>query len=312
MKTPFLRTYISSLIFTVSLTLALIARAVDPPPDGGYPNGNTAEGPTIEVITTFDAPGVAATAPEKINDLNQICGIGTSSSGATRGFLRLRNGHFAPPIVAPNDNANSTQAWEINSAGLICGTYQSDDTVHGFFFSRDAGYTEFDVPGGTNTSINGLNDASDFCGTYFDGSAFTAFVTVSGTVTPISVPGATSSGAVGINNAGAVVGSYTDRGGVTHGFFRDGAGTITAPIDVVGATSTSLRDLNDQNIIVGRFFDATGFQRGFVLKLPATVIVFDYTGATRTALNGINNNNLMSGYYRDSSFVIHGVIARLR
>ena len=39
MKNPFLRTHINSLIVLASLALMHAALAVDPPPDGGYPNG---------------------------------------------------------------------------------------------------------------------------------------------------------------------------------------------------------------------------------------------------------------------------------
>ena len=44
MKNPFLRTHIGNLIVIACLALAPVALAVDPPPDGGYPNQNTAEG----------------------------------------------------------------------------------------------------------------------------------------------------------------------------------------------------------------------------------------------------------------------------
>jgi hypothetical protein len=44
MENPFLRTHISNLIVIASLALAPAALAVDPPPDGGYSNQNTAEG----------------------------------------------------------------------------------------------------------------------------------------------------------------------------------------------------------------------------------------------------------------------------
>jgi hypothetical protein len=44
MKNAFLRTQVSNLIVIASLSLAPVVLAVDPPPDGGYPNQNTAEG----------------------------------------------------------------------------------------------------------------------------------------------------------------------------------------------------------------------------------------------------------------------------
>ena len=44
MKNPFLRIHITHLIVISSLAVAPVALAVEPPPDGGYPDANTAEG----------------------------------------------------------------------------------------------------------------------------------------------------------------------------------------------------------------------------------------------------------------------------
>jgi hypothetical protein len=61
MKNPFLRTHISNLIVIASLALAPAALAVDPPPDGGYPDQNTAEGEDA-LFSLTSSPGNDNTA----------------------------------------------------------------------------------------------------------------------------------------------------------------------------------------------------------------------------------------------------------
>ncbi len=54
MKTLHPRTKLTSLFAATGLALAPIAFAVDPPPDGGYPNENTAEGENA--LFSFNTP----------------------------------------------------------------------------------------------------------------------------------------------------------------------------------------------------------------------------------------------------------------
>ena len=68
---------------------------------------------TIQILSTFDYPGTGnSTTPQGINNRGDIAGHFTDSLGANRGFLRLKNGNFSPPIVEPNDTGNLTApAW---------------------------------------------------------------------------------------------------------------------------------------------------------------------------------------------------------
>ena len=55
----------------------------------------SAASPKIRVITTFDYPGTGnITHPQKINDSGDVAGDFVDSSGATRGFMRFRDGTF--------------------------------------------------------------------------------------------------------------------------------------------------------------------------------------------------------------------------
>jgi len=263
----------------------------------------------VEIITTFDSfkPGTNIDAYH-INDLGEI--VGDLFRGFRKdGFLRLRNGQFKG-IVYPD--STYTEATGLNNLGVICGEYSDRDGYHGYFFSHDTGFTQFDVPGADYTAVGDINDAGDFCGFYGNPDTDTsmAFVSIAGNIITIDLPDSPSYAfAHGINNLGEVVGAYTVAG-VVHGFFRDAVGNVTAPIDVVGATTaTILSGINDRGDIVG----VTQLPaHGFVLKLPDTVITFDYTGAISTGLLGINNADLIAGFYYDSANVSHGLVARFR
>lgn len=291
-------------LFLPTLQLSLIVQA-------SHAETDTPVGGMIEIITTFDSPkpdtGIFS---YHINDSGEIVGNIDPFSLRSYGFLRLRNGQFKG-IIEPN--TTFTQATGLNNLGLICGEYYEDRVgYHGYFFSHDTGFTQFDVPGSGFTAVGDINDAGDFCGFYGLPGTLTsmAFESIAGNITTIDLPDSPSYAfADGINNGGQVVGAYTVAG-VVHGFFRDEFGNVTAPIDVAGATTTTTPlEINDRGFIVG--FTGSPLH-GFVLKLPNSVITFDYTGATGTALGGINNADLIAGSYYDSASVSHGFVAKLK
>jgi len=147
---------------------------------------------SIEVITTFDYPGTGnSTLPQKINERGDVVGSYIDSLGVNRGFVRFSDGSFSDPIVDPNDTAGFTEGRGINNSRTVVGDYAiSDGTLHGFFLSGGT-FTEYDVPGATNTLVLGINNPGDFTGTFDPGSGILqAFVSRGGTITSWSVPAA--------------------------------------------------------------------------------------------------------------------------
>src|SRR4026209_1012089 len=72
---------------------------------------------SIEVITTFDYPGVGNnTLPQKINERGDIVGEFIDSAGVTRGFVRFSDGSFSDPIVDPNDTVGFAEGRGINNS----------------------------------------------------------------------------------------------------------------------------------------------------------------------------------------------------
>src|SRR5438132_10643997 len=141
---------------------------------------------SIEVITTFDYPGVGNnTLPQKINERGDIVGEFIDSAGVTRGFVRFSDGTFSDPIVDPNDTVGFTEGRGITNSRTVAGDYAiSDGTIHSFLLSGST-FTEYDVPGALQTNLLSINDAASFTGGFDpDGSGiFQGFVSVAGTLT---------------------------------------------------------------------------------------------------------------------------------
>ena len=270
---------------------------------------------SIEVITTFDYPGVGnQTLPQKINERGDVVGEFIDSSGVTRGFVRFSDGSFSDPIVDPNDTVGFTEGRGINNSRTVAGDYViSDGTLHSFFWSGGT-FTEYDVPSTVQTNLLSINDVGDFTGGVDpDGSGiFQGFISVDGTLSSFSVPGAAGTFAYEINNSEELTVGYYIDGVILHGYYRDSSGTLHFPIDPSGSTTTVLFGLNDRNWVVGRYADSGGATHGLFFIPPNQFATFDYPGSTFTSLNGINDKGVICGRYVDASGTAHGFLARIK
>jgi hypothetical protein len=268
---------------------------------------------TVQILAVFDYPDATTqTSPQSINERGDIIGFYNDATGATRGFIRFRNGNFSPPLIDPNDDGSFTQARGINSNRTACGYYSNTGLFHGFFLSGNT-YMTFDVPGATNTVISGINDAGDFVGEFTTATTpFVAYSDIGGTIATINVSGATSSTAFAININNEIVGEYADSGSVLHGFYQASNGALTFPLDPPGATATFPFGINSRSMIVGRFVDSSSVAHGFLLKLPNRYTQYDYPGAVFTSLNGVNTEGFVCGRYDDGSGILHGFVGRVR
>ena len=62
---------------------------------------------SIQILASGRLPGTSnSTTPQIINSHGDIAGSYVDSSAVTRGFVRLANGNFTPPIVDSNDTGN--------------------------------------------------------------------------------------------------------------------------------------------------------------------------------------------------------------
>jgi hypothetical protein len=267
--------------------------------------------PTIQlVVPIYDYPHSMGTISQGVSNDGKIAGYYVYH-GQESGFYRLKNGQFSASIFFPG--SIETEARGINTAGLVCGTFVTGGVMpedHGFFFDGTT-YTQYDVPGAQSTDVNGINDAGDFTGYYYDGTAYIGFVNIGGVLTTFEALGSNVTFPRAINNLGQVAG-YSGDGFFT-GFFRDTDGTFTS-INYTGDKSTSIYGLNDQGLMVGTWEDAAGDFHGFLRNPTNHFVSYDYPDDQYrfTIFTGINNSNVISGLIQDpaTSGAIHGFIAR--
>ena len=91
--------------------------------------------------------------------------------------------------------------------------------THGFLWTAAQGFTLFDAPQATLTSITAINSSGVVVGYFSDGKADHGFVwDTRGVVTVLEAPHATSTIPNGINAKGQVTGLYIDRQYAQKGF----------------------------------------------------------------------------------------------
>src|SRR5207302_7837812 len=72
-------------------------------------------------------------------------------------------------------------------------------------------YTTLDPPGSIEAKAEGINDAGQVVGVYFDSAARQhGFLFSEGSYTTIDLPGSSASYAYGLNNSGQIVGMYVE------------------------------------------------------------------------------------------------------
>jgi hypothetical protein len=275
-------------------------------------------------ITEFDAPGLSATGPRRINARGQILGEGTllSRTNPKLGFLRNPNGKFVS-IVVPG-SPQQTLPSGINDTGEIAGScIDSANSYHGFV--RDAGgnYTVFDEPNavkgvsGHGTFVSGINANGVITGSYGDTALINHGFTRDqfGNFTSFDSPGAGNCLGCGttptdINLSGSVAGLYVEKttGLITHSFVRDSLGNIT-DFDAPGASQTSTFGINDGGEVVGTWSVFQSPARGFTRDASGNFTSFSAPVPNANIFAyGINNAGRVTGYYTDANGVDHGFV----
>lgn len=267
--------------------------------------------PTFKVLASFDYPGALSTNVFKINDSGAIA-CGTSLDVFhTFGVVRFRDGHFSRLLTAPNDDNMTTVLTGINDSGSFCGNYGGGDD-HAFVVINSV-FTEVRIPGSVYNYVWAINDADDYCGSYYynGGSAVAGFLSVGGNITTLSIPGGTYTSVEGISNLGQAVGYYSQTSTTGFGFFRDADGTLTFPIAVSGDAQTYLEAINDAGWMVG-FARRASRYHGVFFSSPDQSSLFMYPGARDTFIYGINNKGIISGKYYDGNGLAHGFLAQVK
>lgn len=125
-------------------------------------------------ITPFDPDGATYTAAFAINNAGTTTGE-TEIAGIFEGFVRAADGTIS--TFAATQDAQSTGPTGINKTGAIAGSYADKDGInHGFVRAPDGTITTIDVPGGSGTLLNGINDKGEAAGTFVSDGVQTGFI----------------------------------------------------------------------------------------------------------------------------------------
>lgn len=256
------------------------------------------------IFSSIDVPGAASTVTSGINNVGQIVGFYSNTSGIAQdsgteqGFL-LSGGTFNP-INFPG--ATATEAAGLNDVSQIVGVlnpYLSGES--GFLLSGGV-FSNISAPGITGGAwVFGINDVGQILG---DG-----WLLSGGAYSTIQVPGSIDTFPRGINNAGEIVGGFDDATG-GHGFLRSSDGSFTT-LDVPGGFGTEALGLNDNGEIVGQYH-LNGNAFGFVysggafttLHIPgstATVVPFSVNNSGQ--LVGLRDGPLYPGDTEEHGFL---------
>ena len=244
--------FIYSVLYAVLLPALLFVFSVQ------VSHGGTGITPaaTIEVVTVFDSPKTHSNIfPQDIDDFGRIVGIVSSLTNPlqSHGFLRLRNGRFAPAIIEP-DADTYTATTGISNTGVICASMA--------FASIAGTIITIDIPGaGDFVFANDINNAGEIVGSYTTqivGEMHGFFRDAAGNVTaPIDAPGATQTDLRGINDNSVIVGNALDALG-QHGLVLQLPSDVTT-FDYSGGSSTKFRGINKNGLITGYYIGSVDF-----------------------------------------------------
>jgi uncharacterized membrane protein len=205
-----------------------------------------------------------------------------------------------------------TIPYGINNNGQVFGNYAPTRPaplldLQGFVRESDGTTTTIEPPGGTSSTVTGVNAGGQVVG-YYDspGAPRQGFMLSGSTFTTIQYPGASFTLALGINDFNQIVGYYNDQAGNSHGFLYEAG--IYSNLDMPGASDTLPWRINNSGEIVG-YYETPSVLNGFLYRngtyTPIVVSVAVYTYAL-----GINNSDEIVGFYSDISTAYHCFIDR--
>jgi len=127
-------------------------------------------------ITQFDPAGSVYTTVSAIDAVGTTIGYFKLSSGIGAGFVRAADGTLSTFAVS-GKGVQGTGPLSINKNGAIAGYYQMrGNRQGGFVRTPDGTITTIDVPHGSDTEINSINDKGHIAGEFKSNGIVTGFI----------------------------------------------------------------------------------------------------------------------------------------
>lgn len=184
-----------------------------------------------------------------INDLGQVVGQYTTSTGDLHGFVTGASGQGITDVTLSSSSAINLLA--INANGQYGGWVAEGETQNAISTGPNGtGLQTLSLPGTTlGSTVTGINASGQVLGYAFTGdSAFTYITGPNGQgATQIGPNGAAG---LGLNNQGDVVGQTFTEAGDPRGFLTRANGSTTI-LGTLGGFASRATGINDSGVIVG-------------------------------------------------------------
>lgn len=127
---------------------------------------------TGDRVISFPLAGSMNNGVNPAGDVTGILFVGTAVPSS---YVMNKKGKKDVTTWFQFPGSKATQAWDINSKGVIVGFHRDATGVHGFVREREQ-MTSFDVPGSIATRAYGINAPGDIIGYYSDSTGDHGFL----------------------------------------------------------------------------------------------------------------------------------------
>jgi uncharacterized membrane protein len=248
-------------------------------------------------FATFNVPGAVQTFPLGVNNSGITVGQYIDNNGVSHGYI-LKGTEVTKVTTVDDPKGNYTACLGVNPNGemAVVGLYLSGNNIGGFVY-RDGKFTDIPGPvGATGSAAQGVNDAGDIVGYYYDSAGVPhGFLLKGKTYTTLDVPGALGTFAAGINNQGSIVLYWNDSQNVAESSLYDGK--TYKKINVPGAAQTLAFGINAAGDVIYEWLDSGGLDHAALLS-GGKYYKFDHPESVQTYGGGINDGRVIVGGYQ--------------
>jgi len=274
------------------------------------------------------APGAVETDTYGINASGVITGDYVDSAGAQHGMIlrgkKLTTVDNKSCVTTPGSGAtDGIQFYGINSTGVIagwCGT--TSGTTIGFTYAK-GNFKNISISGSSEVEANGINDARDIVGTYFDSAGTQhGFLLVGRKLTKLDPPGVDSlATAWSINDAGVITIFGLDSTGLHYlSFTTANKGKTYKAFHAKGegksggktTSGTAIHTINNNGDLVATYFDSAGNRHGVLLHSGKQYSFDDPNGSGSTRADGLSDTLGIVGRYGSGKYGGTGFFAQAK
>jgi VCBS repeat-containing protein len=210
---------------------------------------------------TINTNNGAAGTEDQVVAMNDHSQVVVESNFFQNGWIYNDDTGILTPVT-PLNSSDTIQMGDINNNGIAVGSEVAAGNVFaGFIYDSATGAREeFNMVGGHNTTVNGINDKNQIVGAFEDSSdvlhGFIAqYDQATATVDTLNFTDLGPVDPFRINNNGAVISSNNTSG---HSFVYAGAQTLNQNLDITPNGSSYLAfAINDSDVVAGQLGTGT-------------------------------------------------------